>query len=404
MCFMKEEYFCTGFFFVLVISCFNLFSTPDLSLQTGNKCTKCHINPQGGGVRTEFGWKFLRDASHFSIGVDKIKKIYELFDKETYNVDIQLGDSLNGKTFSQSFAYGMDFRLQSVRSHKTEFAKRRIFPMELGLYIVFSPFKNLSFNGQFNPGPIIFQGQDNWMASANLKFDDFLPEIQIGKFQPSFGIRDCDMTKFDRRIASVDYSSSLFPPDYSEFGIEISYRTFEYFDVYLGAFDSRFLSQVTIFGNIPIVFKHNPSFNLKLVFYPQLSSDFLIYSFLGTSFLKNGNFFYSSSFVGMNLLETFSLLGEYAYSELKEYRKTMNYLLRVYFHPFRGITPFLAFETAKTNLSITPKSKWELENQSAILGIKYFPVPYLETLVEYRYFKSTESKSTRWAFQLHLYY
>lgn len=401
---MNKAFLLFWIFLLLFFAPLSAFCTPDLSLQTGNKCSKCHVNPQGGGIRTEFGWKFLRDGSHFPIGNEFVKKVYDLFDKEVYAKDLQIGDSIDGLTVPRSFAYGFDFRFQSIRSHRTEFAKRRYFPMEAGFYFLLKPTDWVSLNCQYNLGPIIFQGQDNWMASVNLRFAEYLPEVQMGKFQPSFGLRDCDMTKFDRRIASVDYSASLFPPEYSEFGLELSYRNLEMFDVFFGVFNSRFLSQVTVFGDIPIVVKYNPTFNLKFVFYPPISSDILTYSFFGSSLLKNGNFVYSSSFIGLNFFELFSVLSEVCYSDLKDFRRTLNFINRIYFTPFRGIVPFLAIENAKTTLKTTPRTSWELSNQSLILGLKYFPIPYIETSCEYRYFKSMESKSTRWAFQIHLYY
>ncbi|MEJ5285794.1 MAG: hypothetical protein WHV60_01090 [Bacteroidota bacterium] len=400
---MKKFTFYTIICFIVIFGIFQVYSTPELSIWTGNKCSKCHINPQGGGIRTEFGWKFLRDASHLPIGKEEIQKIYELFDKSQYWSNLSLGDSSENYV-SWKFAFGLDFRFQSIRSHKTELARRRYFPMESGLYFLIQPSENFNFNAQYNIGPKVFQGQDNWMASFNIKIIDFLPEIQFGKFQPSFGLRDCDMTRFDRRIASVDYTASLFPPDYSEFGLELSFRNFEWFDIYAGVFDSRFLSYVTIFGDKPIVLKHNPTFTSKIVIYPLIIEDFLFYSFLGSSVLINGNFLYSSSFVGLNLFEKFGLFGELALSDLKDMRKTQNYTIKLMYYLTRGVIPFITLENGKTKINITEKNVWELRNQSGIIGVKYFPVPYVEMVAEYRYFKSMENKSTRWAFQLHLYY
>lgn len=389
---------------LLLVNCSIVLATPELSLWSGNKCSKCHINPQGGGIRTEFGWKYLRDASHFPIGKDEVRNIYRLFDKEKYWNNLSFGDTLNASRELNNFAFGFDFRFQLIRSHRTELAKRKFFPMEAAIYVLIRASDFVAINGQYNLGRIIFQGQDNWMASTNIKFGDYLPEIQVGKFQPSFGIRDCDMTRFDRRIASVDYTASLFPPDYSEFGLELSYKKFDWFDFFVGVFDSRFLSQVTIFGDIPIVLKHNPSFNSKLVIYPNILEDYLTYFLIGSSVLVNGNFLYSSSFFGINLIETVALYGEYVFSSLKELRKTNSYTLKLFWFFTRGIMPFLTYEVGENSLMITQENTWNLKNQSAILGIKYFPLPYVEIVGEYRYFKSTENKSTRWTFQIHFYY
>lgn len=188
---MKKFTFYTIICFIVIFGIFQVYSTPELSIWTGNKCSKCHINPQGGGIRTEFGWKFLRDASHLPIGKEEIQKIYELFDKSQYWSNLSLGDSSENYV-SWKFAFGLDFRFQSIRSHKTELARRRYFPMESGLYFLIQPSENFNFNAQYNIGPKVFQGQDNWMASFNIKIIDFLPEIQFGKFQPSFGLRDCE--------------------------------------------------------------------------------------------------------------------------------------------------------------------------------------------------------------------
>ncbi|HPI19847.1 MAG TPA: hypothetical protein PKY56_05695, partial [Candidatus Kapabacteria bacterium] len=52
--------------FFIIYSLIDLKSAPEFALWTGNKCTTCHLNQQGGGMRNEFGWSFPKDASLFS--------------------------------------------------------------------------------------------------------------------------------------------------------------------------------------------------------------------------------------------------------------------------------------------------------------------------------------------------
>lgn len=395
--------------FFLMFPLIFLKGTPDLALWTANKCSKCHINQNGGGIRRDFGWKFIRDASVIPIGNEQIRKIYSLFDKEQHTLNLKVKTSqADTFEFPDSFFYGMDFRLQSFRSHKSETSVRRYIPMEANIYFGFSPVQWINFNSQFNLGKIVFQGQDNWIASAILEPISNLPSIRFGKFQPSFGVRDCDMTGFDRRIANLDGTSSLFPPDYSELGVELSYSRNEKFEVSLGVFDSRFLSQVTIFGNIPLVIKHNPTLTSKVVFYnvlPLLENwSFLSHYFLGSSILINGNFTYTSSFLGVSFYDDILLYFEYASSKLKNLRTTENLIFKLGYVLTRGIIIYARFETAQTKLRTAPETTWKINNEQIVSGIKLFPIPYLELNAEYRFLQTLENKSLRWAFQIHLYY
>lgn len=393
----------------LIYCIYGLHSTPDLAQWTVNKCSKCHINPQGAGIRRDFGWKFIRDASILPIGDEKIRKIYNLFDKEHYAYDLTFkpknADSIE---LVNSFAFGFDFRFQSFRSHKTETSVRRYFPMEANTYIAFKPTEWLIVNAEHNLGKIVFQGQDNWAATAIIDFNGVIPSLQIGKFQPSFGIRDCDMTSFDRRIANLDGTSSLFPANYSEFGLEIFYNKHEKFDITIGVFDSRFLSEVTVFGNIPIVLKHNPTFISKVVLFdilPLIDNQTLISNhFLGSSILLNGKFYYTSTFLGFSLFDDILFYSEYATSNLVNIRTTQNLILKLGYVITRGVIVYTRFETGNSVLHTTPENLWRISNKQVLCGIKFFPIPYLELNAEYRYLQTLENKSLRWAFQIHLFY
>ncbi len=382
------------------------FSNPEFSLWTGNRCSKCHVNPQGGGIRSEFGWKFLRDASIFPIGNETIKRIYEIFDKEHYAKEVSLDFENRDSSvkIENGFAYGFDFRLQSFRSHKTETAKRKLIPMQASLYVLLQPTRFLSINAQKNFGRIVFQGQDDWMTTVGIDFGEFLPILRFGKFQPTFGIKDCDMTSFDRRVASVDGTSVLFAPDYSELGFEINYNKLSLFDFTFGVFDSRKLHEVAIFGDVPIVLKHNPSFVGRIVFYPPIETDLLSFSFLGGSAFVNGHFNYLSGFVDLALRDNLVFHFEYITSKVGDFRTTNNFVARVNYVLFRGLIPFCRFEYGRTDLKTTELTSWLMENYQVVGGVKIFPIPYLDLLFEYRFFQSLESKSLRWGFQLHLYY
>ncbi len=37
-----------------------LYSYPRFSAYTGDKCSDCHVNPQGGGMRNQYGQHFAK--------------------------------------------------------------------------------------------------------------------------------------------------------------------------------------------------------------------------------------------------------------------------------------------------------------------------------------------------------
>ena len=41
----------------------DLLALPQMSLLSGNRCSSCHVNQQGGGTRNDLGWYTYRDVS-----------------------------------------------------------------------------------------------------------------------------------------------------------------------------------------------------------------------------------------------------------------------------------------------------------------------------------------------------
>ncbi len=192
---------------LILLSVCKLSATPEFSLWTGNKCSQCHQNEAGGGAKTNFGYTYARDASFFTANDNKFL------------------NNLNNQLFDDFLIYGFDFRYQSSRSHKAKDAVRRYFPMQASLYLTMNPAQNLSLQGQYNLGPIIFEGQKKWSFSAKYHPKEELPSLRVGFFQPSMGLKDPDMTALDRRVAGPDGTVNLIAPDFADFGAEIICQT-----------------------------------------------------------------------------------------------------------------------------------------------------------------------------------
>ena len=372
-------------FFLFVNIC---FATPEFSIWSGNKCSTCHIAEQGGGARNNFGWNFARDASFF--------KTQELPFLEPLSTN-QLFDTL--------ISYGMDFRMQTVRSHKTENAVRRFFPMQASGYLTIKPFDFLLFDGQYNFGPKMFQGQQSWSASAILKFDENLPYIRLGYFQPAFGLKDCDMTDLDRRTATSDGTETLIAPDFAELGAEIVYSSLDWLTVQFGIFDASSLREVTALGDL----KNAKSISSRIVIRPSVFGNLLSEFFIGGSNLTNELYVYNTAFIGVSPIEDWLLQLKYSYSNKAYTRRSDSYIATISYILTPGIILGLKGQYGESDLFFdifNHNNKYLLitDIKQITLNAKVFLTPFLELIPEYRYMRTREYESTRWAFQIHLYY
>ena len=377
----------------VVCSVFDLKSAPEFALWTGNKCTTCHLNQQGGGMRNEFGWSFPKDASLFSTEDEPLKAFYNLFDKQSYGY------------LDKRIAFGTDFRMQTIRSHKTPDAVRRYIPMQMSVYGMINPIDGITFEGQYNFGRIMFPGQTEYSASVLIQPSDDLPILRIGHFQPSFGLRECDMTMLDRRIAAIDATESLIAPDYAEWGAEIIYDAPYWLTTSFGVFDAQNLAKNTLYGNqislIPL--EHNPTFNYKLTIYPNQIFDFLPDGFLGGSYTINGLFWYATAFLGTSITDELQIIGKFAGSNMPHTRTTENYTISANYLLQKGVFLGARAEFGNTTL-IYGDEKFPIINKQYVLYSRIFLMPYLELIPEYRILETEEYRSSRWAVQLHIYY
>ena len=190
--------------------------------------------------------------------------------------------------------------------------------MQASFYANTNPWDWLLIEGQYNYGNLIFNGQQEWSASAYFNPGDNLPIIHIGKFEPSIGLYECDMSMLDRRNAVPDGTQQFIPPDYSEVGGELIYESLDWLSINFGVFDSWNLGKQEVWGNdlqyVPV--PHNPSFVFKTMFYPEWYFDDFNSSFIGGAVLINGNFFYYNAFLGYSILDNLSIEARYYGSHL----------------------------------------------------------------------------------------
>jgi hypothetical protein len=377
--------------FSFLIVCSNyLRATPEFALWSDNRCSKCHVASSGGGIRNDFGGSFGRESAIFSysdIGLTSDNK--------------QL---TNNSFFDNKLFIGGDLRFQFIRSHKVENPVTRLIPMQATISAAVNFPRWLILEGQYNFGRLVFLGQRSWAASLMFKPSDDLPSLRIGFFQPSLGIRDCDMTSLDRRIAATDGTESLIPPDYAEWGAEIDYEAFDWITLNTGIFDSEGLSQLQLFGGqLPLLpLKHNPSFIARIVLYPSWLIEFLPEMYIGASSLINGDFIYNNYFTGFALQEDIHLYFKYAQTNLPYTRTTNNMIFGAMYMPFRGLFLGARCEYGDTEL-IFYNGKVPLKTWQLVYNSKAFILPSLEFIPELRYVDCPEYRSWRWVFQFHIY-
>ena len=146
----------------------SVYSFPRLSIEHGDACKSCHINPNGGGARTEY--------ANFSVAFNELclpqtKKLVASHYKKP-----RLGESV---------IIGFDSRHLLLDNGS-------VFNMQTDAFVTVQPLKNLSYHMRFSPSYGI---SENY---ALLYLYDQKYYIKAGHFYPAFGLRNEDHTAYDR--------------------------------------------------------------------------------------------------------------------------------------------------------------------------------------------------------------
>ncbi len=167
----------------LIISAATLSALPRLSAEHAVACKQCHINPNGGGARNEFG---NHAVAFQELCIPPTKKL--------------LASHYSSPRLSQSLLVGFDSRWLVLDDP-------RIIRMQSDLYLTFSPFKHFDYH--FRVGPIGSGAMQVSEQYALFSFKDTKYWVKAGTFYPAFGLRQDDHNSYTRVKTGHSYNSYL---------------------------------------------------------------------------------------------------------------------------------------------------------------------------------------------------
>lgn len=377
------------------------FARPQYSiLQTyGTKCSACHINIQGGGIRSIGGWLSRKDISLINPEWIGLKKFFEnLTARNSY---------LNDKAI-----VGFDLRAQSARWPKgPASSEHEYMVMQASPYLAIQPTNWLSLEGFYNIAYELekdkrYPAQQPYSFSLYVKPSENLPSLRVGFFQPPIGQKWDDHTMFVRTSIARYGRHYVVPDDYAEWGAQIDYESLPWLSLSAGIFSGKNLSIIKVpdkSGNpIPIV-KDN-SFGIAtrgMLSPPEYIKG--MNSYLGGSFYFNDDYYISSLYVGIGFPDRISLIGEYIRTQKKDSRLSLSFTAELTYQLLESVLPFVR---AERSILKDKNENNPVYATNLVLGSHIYLLPSLDLLIEYRILdrEHLEGYFSQWAIQLHLFY
>lgn len=380
---------------------------PRMSMTSGAPCSTCHINNQGGGMRSEIGWGSMAYTG--------------LFDYEDLGIDF-LADMYSHEIVERRVAVGFDARMQMARlgrpvaeidengEQQVLAPDRRVIPMQLQPHVAVEVLDWLKLHGTYAAGPNTFRGelcdtpyagQSCYMAQAIIEPSRPWPKFRVGNFQPSIGIRHDDHTMLIRDDVSRT-RAPIIPANYAELGAEVSYQPKYWLRMEAGGFRADRLSQSI--GNSEIVSPNDVSYLGRITWMPQLNldeSDLSFVGMFGASVFGAGSFRMENVFAGIGLLDRGSLILEAAHFGNGSYDDkdglNLSSVLSV------QAREWLIFE-GRLERGWVGMDDQAYETRAAVIGLQFFPIPYVKLRPEYRYIRTDQYAMGQYTAQLHLFF
>lgn len=153
-----------------------IWALPQFALRERYMCSKCHVNPDGGGLRNDYGTDYY---SQEILPMDHWGK----FGSDEFTTQL-----------NQFIRYGTDVRMQYYYYDDGNSVNQSAFPMQTDIYLNVSPSDRLLFYLESS----LLQtsaASEIWAQMDVLPLDGY---IRVGQFQPAYGLRLDDHTAFIR--------------------------------------------------------------------------------------------------------------------------------------------------------------------------------------------------------------
>jgi hypothetical protein len=373
---------------------------PQFSLLNGNRCSNCHVAPSGGGLRNDLGWYSNYDVGLIPRDSSIISWLYPSEESTVY--------------FDGSLLLGTDIRIQSARSFQDPDAKRATFPMQATLYAAYRPIRAFTLEGQFNAAAlrtapntdtrIQFPGQRMGAFSAIMQPSTSLPQVRIGFFRPSIGVRYDDHTMFPYNYVTSTSRQNIVAPDYAEWGSELTWESERWLTVNLGIFGSEGLSQVRLSDGInsfSAVQGNEATISARVVAWPRFL-DNKLNTYVGGSLFVNNQFSMVSAFGGAGISDAVYLMFQLTQTSLENVMTSTTGMTEI---GWQIIPPLIIYGRYEHGVTTQERAPSDVSISSTVIGAQIFVMPFVEFRPEYRIWDTAlDGVSTRWAFQLHFFY
>ncbi len=179
----------------IILTSISVHSLPRLATEQGAACISCHVQPDGGGMRNEYG--------NHSVGFNELT----LQSTKRYFTPYKLRPRL-----TQNLSFGLDYRMLYLE-------RGEFFRMQSDLYLSLEMLQGVSYNLTFSQTDVKF-------SYLLIKLKDETLWARIGRFYPAFGLRDPDHNAFTRTVP-------LLTPELAVDGISLGGKFFGGSNIFL---------------------------------------------------------------------------------------------------------------------------------------------------------------------------
>jgi hypothetical protein len=394
------------------------YAVPRMSLPAGSPCATCHYNPSGGGGRNEVGFGAMSATGAFSFETFHDNMFWD--DRVSAGLDTRTLWIRLGRPVLQ-----LDDRGREVIT-EPDFVG---FPMQFQPSLAVTLTDWLKVYGTYNAGRRTFE--DNQVCDPVYPGAScFEAAIQVetkggyttraGMIQASIGVRPDDHTIWTRGDAA-NPRQPLIPPNYAEWGAEVSYQPVASLRTELGVTATQHLdgalNQMTETAELwPVAlsarFTYLPHFEFGGAAPPaddfddfddfgdtdDVAKPTKVNAWFGGSVLGSGEFYLINAFAAAGLRNGFETRLELSHSARSIKHETYNGSLAASWTLTDWFVPHLRVDRALT-LADETFTAWQY-----VAGIEFFPMPFVELRPEYRIVQTDEYVFGQPTVQLHVFF